>query len=240
MNDKEIERTYEMIKEYYKKYLRDKGVILPKLKNSNNEFTKDALVLVYLAQGYPNTKVISKTELTDFIRNFDPNVNDVQQARHLAAQKGWNILSGSRGNSYGEIKAGHYKLVSLEEPYKGFKRQKREKLEESDWEEIKKKYGYRCATCGSKEGEPHFHWPKRITRLQRGHIDPNKSLTFKNTIPQCEVCNRADRNNWIYDEKGRVIALANPQVIKRSPAEVRREVYKILQKEFGKGISDEE
>lgn len=33
-----------------------------------------------------------------FIRQYNDRVRDVQQARHLAAQKGWFITSGSRGN----------------------------------------------------------------------------------------------------------------------------------------------
>ena len=63
-------------------------------------------------------------------------------------------------------------------------------------------------------------------------MDPNKPLVPGNIIPQCEKCNRADRNNWVYDERGRVIKLANPDVIKRSDKEVRWRVYKILYEEF--------
>ena len=65
---------------YLNEYLKKKG-----------KYTKDALTLVYLAQGYPDTKVISKKELTEFIQKFYPDVLDVQQARHLGAQKGWFI-----------------------------------------------------------------------------------------------------------------------------------------------------
>lgn len=84
MNEQEISKTFELITEYYEKYLKDYGVKSIKLKDSKGNYTKDALVLVYLAQNYPNTKAISKTELTEFIRQFYPNVGDVQQARHLS------------------------------------------------------------------------------------------------------------------------------------------------------------
>ena len=40
-------------------------------------------------------------------------------------------------------------------------------------------------------------------------MDPSKPLEPGNIIPQCEKCNRADRNYWIYDEKGRVVGIAN-------------------------------
>lgn len=93
-------------------------------------------------------------------------------------------------------------------------------------------YGNRCATCGSKEGEPHFHWPNTITKLTKAHMDPGKPLVKGNIIPQCDKCNRADRNNWAYDERGRVIKLANPNIIKNSDEEIRWKVYKILYEEF--------
>ena len=130
-----------------------------------------------------------------------------------------------------------YQLVSLEKPYPAFNEHRIEQTE--DWEEIKSQYGYRCATCGSKEGEHHFHWPNTITKLQKAHMDPTKPLIEGNIIPQCEKCNRADRNNWAYDERGRVVKLVNPIVIKKSDKEVRFKVYKILYEEF-KGVNQNE
>ena len=102
MTKKEIQSIYDNVKNYHKKYLISKGVFLPKLKNNDGTYTKDALVLVRLAKNYPNTDIISKQDLTDFIKNFDPNVTDVQQARHLSMQKGWNILSSTRGDTLAE------------------------------------------------------------------------------------------------------------------------------------------
>ena len=242
LSEDEIKRIYEMIRKYHDKYLKQHGVKLPSLTDKQGNYTKDALVLVYLAQGYPNTRKVSKGELTQFIRRYDEEVRDVQQARHLAAQKGWFIVSGERGNRLeGEVlKRGEYKLVSLEEPYPGFRRHRaegaeeaEEEISEEEWEELKKKYGNRCATCGSEEGKPHLHWPNVITKLQKAHMDPYKSLVRGNVIPQCQECNRAYKNNWVYDEKGRVIALANPEVIKRSNIKVKLGVYKILYEEFG-------
>jgi len=230
ISDREIKETYELIKEYHKKHLEKYGVKLPKLTASNGKYTKDALVLVYLAQGYPNTKKVSKEELTQFIRKYYPNVPDVQQARHLGAQKGWFIAAGGRDNKNIVLLRGEYQLISLETPYPAFHGHRVEK--KVDWEELKKQYKYRCATCGSKEGEPNIHWPNTITRLQKSHMDPNKPLVPGNIIPQCQKCNRADRNNWVYDERGRVIKLANPNVIKRSDKEIKWKVYKILYEEF--------
>lgn len=195
MNDELINETYKYISEMHSRYLKNHGVILPNLKKGN-QYTKDALALVYLAQGYPNTKIVSKKELTEFIQEYYPDVLDVQQARHLGAQKGWYILSGTRKDTASEaIKPGEYKLASLEKCYPGFSAERRfETVGEDYWEDLKKKYDYRCACCGSREGEPHRYWKSTITTLQKGHKDPHKPLEPGNIIPQCEKCNRPDRN----------------------------------------------
>ena len=88
LSESQIFEIYSMIKNYHDKYLKNYQVKLPKLYDQNKCFTKDALTLVYLAQDYPKTRAISKSELTGFIRYYFPEVNDVQQARHLGAQKG--------------------------------------------------------------------------------------------------------------------------------------------------------
>lgn len=232
LNKKSIENTYKTIRQFHKKFLKQYGVKLPNLYDSKGKFTKDALVLVYLAYNYPNTQKVSKEVLTKFIRSYYPNTNDVQQARHLGAQAGWWIVAGGRDNIVLDIERGSYQLYTLEQPYPGFK--KGHRIAETDnWEDIKEEYDYRCATCGSEEDKPHLHWPATKTILQKAHMDPNKPLVAGNIIPQCQKCNRGDRNRWVYDTKGRVIRLANPQVIKSCDREVRKKVYNILYDEFG-------
>ncbi|OGY63624.1 MAG: hypothetical protein A3I89_00225 [Candidatus Harrisonbacteria bacterium RIFCSPLOWO2_02_FULL_41_11] len=63
-------------------------------------------------------------------------------------------------------------------------------------------------------------------------MDPNKELIAGNIIPQCQKCNRGDRNRWVYDERGRVIKLAKPNFVKNFDKEVRYKIYQILYKEF--------
>ena len=237
LSDEGIKKIYDMICKYYEKYLKQYGVKLPGLTDAQGNYTKDALVLAYLAQDYPNTKKVSKGELTQFIRQHYPNINDVQQARHLGAQKGWFIAAGGRDNRDVVLTRGEYQIISLEKPYPAFHGHRVGQTE--DWEELKKQYGHRCVTCGSEEGEYNIHWPNTITRLQKAHMNPTEPLASGNIIPQCEKCNRADRNNWVYDERGRVIKLANPIVIKRSNREIRWKVYKILSEEF-KGANPNE
>jgi len=209
MNDKEIQKIWDIILSNHQKYLVNKGVKLPTLKDKSG-YTKNALVLIRLAKDYPNTKIISKAELTSFMKQFDPAVNDVQQARHLSMQSGWNILSGTRGDNKENIPAGSYKLIDLENPYPAFALERREGFT-GDWEEIKKIYNYRCASCGSKEGEEHLFRKGIKVKLQKGHMNPALPLKEGNIIPQCQICNRPDRNRWIYDKTGRVIEIAETE-----------------------------
>ena len=69
-------------------------------------------------------------------------------------------------------------------------------------------------------------------------MNPNKPLVAGNIISQCQKCNRADRNRWIYDEKGRVIKLADSNFVRNFDKDVRRKIYKILHKEFNKKNSN--
>ena len=215
MTEIEIVEIYKIIQEHYEKYLKNHEVKPINLQDKGGKFTKDALTLCYLAQDYPNTKVVSKNELTEFIRTFYPDTTDVQQARHLAKQKGYFISSGTRGDIGQDLPAGHYKLITLVKPYPSFKPDRRSGIEVASFEELKKEYDYRCATCGSVEGKPHNIRKNETTQLQVGHMNPALPLELSNIIPQCQVCNRPDRDRWIYDKTGRVIAVADSDDGKR-------------------------
>lgn len=42
-------------------------------------------------------------------------------------------------------------------------------------------------------------------------MNPKKDLIVGNIILQCQMCNRPDRNRWVYDKTGRVIAVADTE-----------------------------
>ena len=64
LTDTEIEAKYKEIEAYHKKHLKDKGIKLPHLK-WGDKYTEDALALICLSEGYPDTKSVSKEELTN-------------------------------------------------------------------------------------------------------------------------------------------------------------------------------
>lgn len=235
LTDSEILNIYNLIKDYHFKYLEKHGVKLPNLKSKKNEYTKDALVLVYLTKNYPNTEIVSKKELTEFLRIYFDDITDVQQGRHLSTQQGWYILSGKRNDiSKIHLLPGEYKLLTLQKSYPGFSKQRRDKkINEDYWNTLKSQYDFKCACCGSEENKPHRYWKNTITILQKGHKNPNLPLEPGNIIPQCEKCNQPDRDYWIYDDKGRAINIANSKIIDKCSKEIQKEIYIKLYNIFG-------
>lgn len=239
MDKEEIIKSYDEIKEYHNKYLKDYGVKLSALYNKDGTFIKNALVLIKLYQGYPNTKIITKIELTQFVREFYPDSPDVQQAKQLGMQYGWYILSGKRGDS--GIPKGSYQLITLEKPFPGYCKKRREGYK-GDFETIKKQYGYRCATCGAKEGDEHYFRKGTIVKLQKGHMNPSKPLVEGNIIPQCQICNGPYKGKWIFDKTGRVIAVASSadgvkivkEFLKNSSENIQSDIFNYLKKLMSK------
>ncbi|MCS7181231.1 MAG: hypothetical protein NZ891_07805, partial [bacterium] len=121
-----------------------------------------------------------------------------------------------------------YYLVSLESPYPKFK--KRTTLRKEDFEELKKRFDYRCVTCGSVEGEKNLKNPARITKLQQAHKNPRNFE--EGVIPQCEECNRAYRDWFVFDDEGKITTIANPDVVLRADEEVQWEIYKKLYRKY--------
>ena len=232
-SEKFIQDKYNEIKEKWEVHLKDKGVKLSSLKKNNGSYTLNALVLIYL---YVNIKKsISKEEITIFLQNLGYQVNDMQQARHLSQQDGWYIISGQRGDSECKkynVSAGEYMLLTLEEPYPQFSdRRRAETYSLNSWEDLKRHYGNRCVSCGSEEGKKNLLYPNSLTRLEKGHKDPRQPLTLDNIIPQCQFCNGASQNLFVFDNKGKVIKISDPRFVLKSDEDVQIAMLKLLMEE---------
>lgn len=202
----ELPALWQEIKQLHKQFLAEKGVKLPEgFSGSPRKPTKNGLVLMALYK-YAG-QIVTKSELTEMVRSFYPDTSDVQQARHLGRQGGFYILSGNRNDSHHiELRSGDYCLVSLRETYPGFieRNNPRAARGGKDFDELRARFDFRCATCGSKEGEPNFKNLSQLTALQQGHMNPNLPLSMENMIPQCSECNRAYKDKFIFDGNGRV------------------------------------
>jgi len=194
---------YKYIKYYYNRYLKKYGCKLPSEKSS---FGK-ALEYLYIN--------IKKENNINDIRNYvleknctlNDKVSDNLQIRHLGLQYGFNMLKGNDiKNSNQKIKKSNYCLINLTNKHINYLKEKRSgKLNNENWYELKKNYNFCCANCGNEEGKPMRYNYNQLTDLQQGHMDPRKSLTLENTIPQCSYCNQQYKNKAIFNKKGIVI-----------------------------------
>jgi hypothetical protein len=170
------EEEYKKLQQCYEKNLKKYGVRLPG-KESNYGY---ALTFLF--------KNINKSYKTNEIKDILVKTGkefegaDSLQLRHLSTQYGWNIVKDGRYK---------FKLVSITEKAPKFISDKRKiKLNKKNWEELKKEYGNKCACC------------KLEKKLQQGHMDPRKSLTLDNCIPQCADCNQSATNRYKFDKNG--------------------------------------
>jgi len=170
------EEEYKKLQQCYEKNLKKYGVRLPG-KESNYGY---ALTFLF--------KNINKSYTTNEIKDILVKTGkefegaDSLQLRHLSTQYGWNIVKDGRYK---------FKLVSITEKSPKFFSQKRNtKLNKKNWEEKKKEYNYKCACC------------KLEKKLQQGHMDPRKPLTYDNCIPQCADCNQSATNRYKFDKNG--------------------------------------
>ena len=209
------------------KILKQFGVELPRSDSLKMKW----LIYLFAFKG----QAVHKTVITDFCREFNPSCAADQQVRHLQAD-GWFLLKNGEEINGEKCPRGYYCIFDVEHPHPGFMKKQEFRtttINANDFEELKKQYNYCCATCGAKEGENHRYGFAGKVQLQKGHMNPNKPLEIGNIIPQCQFCNRdMYKDNFIFDEFGRPIAVNNPKYISRSDEDIQYEIYKMLAKKF--------
>lgn len=236
LEENELKKIYDELAHNHELYLEEYGVHLPGFKRSD-KYVRSSLALIYLYINFQQP--VTKKDLTDFVLQYPTNgtSTDIQAGRMLGRQSGWYIITGQRGDpecSQYNVNPGEYCFISVEEHYPNFDSSRREdKLTDDDWENVKKAYDYRCATCGSKEGEKNYRYGN-ITKLQKGHMDPNKSLTKTNIIPQCERCNQIDQDNFVYTNRGIIRKISNAKFVLKSNKKVKEEMFELLKEDLNK------
>ena len=224
MSADEVERWYKKLESEYNTHLAQYGVKFP---------AKGATKALWLAYLRKNQGVlVHKDTISSFVETIKPKAGKDQQVRHLASD-GWYVLN--KGDKLpgkkDVVPSGYHVLITTESPkptflFKSLKRAGR--ISAKDFRQLKAVYGFRCATCGSQEGKPNFLGPDKKTCLQQGHMNPHKPLTLDNSIPQCQVCNGVYMDDYIFDAKGQVIAVASPKPVLRAEKEVQKEIKEAL------------
>lgn len=217
-DQKTLERAYDEIADIHRRCLARHGVKLP---------PKSSRKWVWLAMlHYRRGENVHKDEISDAVQQCFPGSGRDQQVRHLK-RDGWDI-AGDKG---------FHSLVGTDNPSREFavdKIRRSGRLSASTFDDIKKAFNYCCATCGAAENKPNIRYGNEPVKLQQGHQDPDKPADLRNNIiPQCQFCNRAYRRDFVFDDKGRVRAVADVRPVHLAQKHVKKKIWEYLRKLFG-------
>jgi hypothetical protein len=197
-----VRMVFEQVQQLYEKNLKEKGVKAVTAKSQLGQ----VLCCLFENLGKPVQHEVIRAYVVS--KGIKVTGADSPQPRHLALQCGYNMLKEGDINPANseKIPKSCFLLMDMDNVYHGFK-PKRRKLEMTtdDWKSLLVKYDHMCVNCGSVEGQP-MRWNKhKITVLQKGHMDPRRSLTEDNVIPQCAMCNQQYKNKAVFNERGYVV-----------------------------------
>ena len=213
---RKLQAAWRELREIHQEYLARYDVKCPSTSKYSDTQKAMWLSMLYLNRD----REVDKNEMSALAKRDMPHLAADQQVRHLK-RDGWHLKG-----SHGKHKLDPY---NPSPEFRNKSARNKARLEASSFDEIKKAFSFRCATCGAKEGRPDPRYGDDHVQLQQGHQDPAKSGgDLKNIIPQCQFCNRAYRNDYEFDEKGRVRAVASPAPVKRASKAVQKKVFEEL------------
>jgi len=219
-NKDDLQSSWEDLQEIYTEYLKPHGVKIP----SAERYDEVAKSIWLSVLHYYSGKEVDKNTVSDIVKRDRPDLNHDQQVRHLK-RDGWTLIGR------GKHTLDPYR-PSLE--WINTKNRREGRLNARSFDDIKTLFGNKCATCGAREGRPDPRYGEDTVQLQQGHMDPFKPVNMANIIPQCQFCNRAYRSDYVFDEKGRVKAIADIRPVKQAPLFVKKTVYRWLKDFFSK------
>ncbi len=220
ITDEELEKAYKKAVRIHKKHLADDNVKLPDWGSGKGYWLA---VLIHYSPNYVHKDVMSA-----IVRKYNPKAGTDQQVRHLS-RDGWNLEGNGKGA---------HRIKDARRVHKGYAAEmlrSKNLLNADDFDAIKAAYDNKCVSCGATEGEesPRYQGDG-IVKLQKGHRDPELPMKKGNVIPQCQFCNRAYKNDFTFDKKGRVRAVASPKPVLRASEKVKAKVMTELKKEANK------
>ena len=228
ISQEEKDKWTELVLNECNEYLLSYSLKIPEV--SSNKFLQLVCLRIH------KNKLVSKEVISEFVRFFNKNASVDQQSRHLGSQDFFYVLNAKEKipNVDMIVPVGYHILITLEAPhpkyiYASHKRAGR--FAARNFDELKRAYNNRCATCGSLENKPHFYDASKKTLLQQGHMDPFKSLTIENTIPQCQFCNQTYKDNFVFNEQGRIITVASIEPIRKAHKLTKKQILNFLLKD---------
>ncbi|MDA7999899.1 MAG: hypothetical protein MPK06_01945 [Alphaproteobacteria bacterium] len=208
-----LEKAWRRAEKIHSDHLEQHGVKLPEWGTAKGCW----LAILFHYSG----KEVDKNRISEITRHHFPDFAPDQQVRHLK-RDGWND----------EGTGGKHKILNPKVPHPNFANSLKNRtgnLTNADFDTLKKAFNNCCATCGAEEGKEHPKYrDPAVVKLHKGHCDPHKELTVGNTIPQCQYCNRAYRDDFVFERDGRVKAVASVRPVRRASKSVQDEVRKFL------------
>lgn len=209
----ELETAYEEARRIHRDHLKIHQVRMP--AKSSYKWIWIAMLFHFRPEG------VHKDLISEAVRRAFEEAGADQQVRHLK-RDGWNIEDLGKGTH------------ALRDPYVAHPEfqntltKQQVLLNAKDFEGIKEAFRNRCATCGALEGEPDPRYGGDIVVLERGHKDPLLPLSLENTLPQCGPCNKAYRDDFVFDDRGRARAVASVGPVKRASEGVQEKIHRFL------------
>lgn len=215
---RELQLAWTAVKKEHRLNLAHHGVEIPLCEHYADQ--ANALFLAVLYHWKDVKEGVHKNTITQVVKRDMPHLGPDQQIRHLRLQCGWDL-------DMANYPQGVYRLRTDKPDQEFLMRQHRQStIPGSDFDSMKKDWGFRCATCGDTEGKS-WRRPGQKVRLQQGHCDPHEDLSLENMLPQCKYCNQqAYRDHFTFERiTGRVHAVASTEPIKRARRTVQWEIF---------------
>ncbi len=208
-----LDKAFVEVSSVHEKYLKVSGVKLPQ---KGNQVVWLAVLFLHIGCW------VHKDDIAKVVQSQKPTAGQDQQIRHLK-RAGWNLESDGHG---------WHRITDPRSPSTELSNDQIRRgriLTASSFDDLKLAFDNACATCGAVEGKRNKRYGNDKVVLQQGHRDPfGPSNVPSNIIPQCQFCNRAYRNDFVFDEKGRVHAVASIEAVRRASNEVKQKIIEYL------------